>query len=527
MAPAARGPAAGFRLVRRGGEASAAEVRAAGDVIAAALAAAGVRSGAIVAHQFDLDAEGAVALVGIAAAGAVLAPLHPGWTPVERDTFLSRLRPSVALAGTNAAWPASGWTAEPLSVPGFGPLTLRRRTSPEVGDLGAEPDREGGAILATSGTDGAPRLVVHGWPSLMANAVAANERVPSGPDDRWLATLAWAHVGGLAVPLRAAAAGAAVGLASPRFDAATVARALAELAITHVSLVPAMLHRLLRRRRPAAGLPARGPARRRGDPANPARPCPRGRLADRPYLRPHRGGVPSRHGHPGRGPRRRALVRPSPARRRGPHPTRRGRRDERTESRRSARVPGRPASGPPHGLPVPGHIEVRGPTLFHGYLGAPAHPRGDWFSTGDLGRLDADGRLHVTGRLRDRIVSGGANVDPHQVEAVLAAHPEVREVAVIGLPDETWGQIVTAVIVPRRPDPAPSDARLAPRRAAPAVPAPGFIPRLTEWCRERLSGSRLPRRWELVERLPRTVTGKVDRERLRTLVHEREPLIAD
>lgn len=512
--------------MRRGGESSAAEVSAAGDVIAAALAAAGARSGTIVAHQFDLDAEGAVALVGIAAARAVLAPLHPEWTPLERDTFLTGPRPSVALTGPDAAWPASGWTAEPLRVPGFGELTLRRRASAGTrGTAGETVGAVGGAILATSGTDGVPRIVVHGWPSLMANAVAANERVPSGADDRWLATLAWAHVGGLAVPLRAAAVGAAVGLASPRFDAATVARALDELAITHVSLVPAMLHRLL-------DVGARPPGTLRavllGGAATPPTLLDRALEAGWPIALTYglteagsqvatatpaevRAGERS-CGRPLSG----IEVRIRPTEGAG----------ERTEAV-DPPDPGRPASGPPHGLPVPGHIEVRGPTLFHGYLGAPAHPRGDWFGTGDLGHLEGDGRLHVTGRLRDRIVSGGANVDPHQVEAVLAAHPEVREVAVIGLPDETWGQIVTAVIVPRRPDAAPSDARLDPRRAAPAVPAPGFIPRLTEWCRERLSGSRLPRRWALVERLPRTATGKVDRARLRTILHEREPLIAD
>ncbi len=145
----------------------------------------------------------------------------------------------------------------------------------------------------------------------------------------------------------------------------------------------------------------------------------------------------------------------------------------------------------------PGHIEVRGPTLFRGYVGDPARPRGDWFATGDLGHLDAEGRLHVTGRLRDRIVSGGTNIDPLQIEAILTAHPEVREVAVIGLPDEMWGQVVAAAV-------AGDDPELAVR--------------LDPWCRRRLSGARVPRRWEVVERLPRTATGKVDRPRLRALL---------
>ena len=378
-------------------------------------------------------------------------------------------------------------------MPGIGEMRLhRRRPAEPSATTGGEADEEihvgvetgpaGGAILATSGTGGVPRFAVHEWRSLRANAEAANERLAFGRDDRWLATLAWAHVGGLAVPLRAAAAGASVGLASPRFDAATVARALGALGITHVSLVPAMLHGLLE-----AG--ARPPGSLRavllGGAATPpdlldralgagwpialtyglteagsqvATATPRQlRAADRSCGRPLRG-VEVR-------------IRPAEGR------------DETTQA-------GQP--------PAPaGHIEVRGPTLFRGYVGDPARPRGDWFATGDLGHLDAEGRLHVTGRLRDRIVSGGTNIDPLQIEAILTAHPEVREVAVIGLPDDRWGQVVAAAV-------AGDDPELAVR--------------LDPWCRRRLSGARVPRRWEVVERLPRTATGKVDRPRLRALL---------
>ena len=355
----------------------------------------------------------------------------------------------------------------------------------EEAHVGVETGLACGAILATSGTRGLPRFVVHEWRSLRANAEAANERLGFGPDDRWLATLAWAHVGGLAVPLRAAAAGATVGLASARFDAATVARALGELAITHLSLVPAMLHGLLE-----AG--ARPPGSLRavllGGAATPpdlldralgagwpialsyglteagsqvATSAPRElRAADRSCGRPLRG-VEVR-------------IRPAEGR------------DERT-------MPG----PPPDRV---GHIEVRGPILFRGYIGAPPRPRDAWFSTGDLGRLDADGRLEVTGRLHDRIVSGGTNVDPVRIEAVLAGHPEVREAAVIGFPDETWGQIVVAVVAGHDPE---------------------LASRLDPWCRQRLSSARVPRRWEVVERIPRTATGKVDRPRLRALLAER------
>ena len=477
------GPVSGFSLLQRDRRWSAAEVRAARGAVAAALATAGASEGAVVAHQFELDAAGAIALAGIVEAGAVPAPAHPGWTSFERDAFLEAVRPAAALTGPGAAWPASGWTARPLSIPGAGETALRQRRSGEEG-AGEGPAPAPGAILATSGSGGVPQYVIHGWRSLTANAEAANERLGFGPGDRWLATLAWAHVGGLAVLLRAEAAGGAVGLASPRFAAAAVGRALAELAITHLSLVPAMLHGLLE-----AG--ARPPGSLRavllGGAATPPILLERALGAGWP--------IALTYGLTEAGSQ---VATATPR-----------------EVRAGDRSCGRPLRGvevrvkspdssdetASPGLPEPheGQIEVRGPTLFRGYIGEPRRPRDLWFATGDLGRLDADGRLVVAGRLRDRIVSGGANVDPLQIETVLAAHPDVREAAVIGLPDETWGQLVTAVVAGDHPD---------------------LATRLDAWCRGRLSGARRPRRWEIVERLPRTATGKVDRARLGALVAE-------
>jgi acyl-CoA synthetase (AMP-forming)/AMP-acid ligase II len=114
-------------------------------------------------------------------------------------------------------------------------------------------------------------------------------------------------------------------------------------------------------------------------------------------------------------------------------------------------------------------------------------------ATGAVGEIDDAGRLCVTGRRADRIVSGGTNVNPQEVEAVLVAHPAVREACVVGTPDDVWGEIVTAVIVPTLHEPEG----------------------LREWAAERLTGARRPRRWVMVEALPRTATGKVDRARVR------------
>lgn len=98
-----------------------------------------------------------------------------------------------------------------------------------------------------------------------------------------------------------------------------------------------------------------------------------------------------------------------------------------------------------------GEIVARGPSVMKGYLNRPEETaealRGGWFHTGDLGRVDADGLLHIVGRAKDMIISGGENVYPTEVENVLSAHPDVGEVAVIGIPDEKWGEAVHAIII--------------------------------------------------------------------------------
>ena len=484
--PATPAPSS-FSLVSRDREWSAAEIRVAGGKLAAILEEEGVGEGAVVAHRFPLDPAGAAALAALAPdaaprGGRVLAPAHAEWTPHELDAYIGALQPAAALTGTAASWPTSGWRSRALALPGVGAMALHVRDSApaHLAAIAASPARAGlprsGAILPTSGTEGLPRFVMHEWQSLRANAIASNERLAFRAGDRWLATLAWAHVGGLAVPLRAAAAGATVALAGPRFDAASVARALGELAVTHVSLVPAMLDGLLAvRARPPGSLRAV----LLGGAATPPDLAERALSAGWP--------IALTYGLTEAGSQ---VTTATPA-----------------EVRAGDRSSGVPLTGVevrirprgdaavgPAGAPAPGHIEVRGDTLFRGYVGEPARPADAWFATGDLGRLDTQGRLDVTGRLRDRIVSGGANVDPAQVEAVLSTHPEVGEAAVIGVPDGRWGQVVVAVVAGKDPD----------------LPA-----RLDPWCRERLSGPRVPRRWEMLDRLPRTATGKVDRAKLK------------
>ncbi|MFC5142728.1 AMP-binding protein [Actinomycetospora rhizophila] len=148
-----------------------------------------------------------------------------------------------------------------------------------------------------------------------------------------------------------------------------------------------------------------------------------------------------------------------------------------------------------------GEIRTRSVQNMVGYWRRPEEtaaaltPEG-WLCTGDLGRLDDAGRIHLVDRAKDRIVTGGENVYPAEVERVLAQHPDVAEVAVIGVPDERWGEAVKAVVVP----------------AAGSTPDPAEI---VAFARGRLAGFQSPKSVDVVEALPRTATGKVIKPTLR------------
>jgi malonyl-CoA/methylmalonyl-CoA synthetase len=123
---------------------------------------------------------------------------------------------------------------------------------------------------------------------------------------------------------------------------------------------------------------------------------------------------------------------------------------------------------------------------------------GAWFRTGDIGEFDADGYLRLVGRARDLIITGGLNVYPREVEDVLLEHPAVAEVAVAGVSDDEWGEVVAAWVVPTRD--------------AAGRPPPG---ELSEFAAERLARFKCPRRIVYVDALPRNALGKVLRHELR------------
>jgi HIP---CoA ligase len=152
---------------------------------------------------------------------------------------------------------------------------------------------------------------------------------------------------------------------------------------------------------------------------------------------------------------------------------------------------------------IPGEVLIRGANLTRGYWQDPeataaAIDADGWLHTGDIGTLDAAGNLKITDRLKDLFIVGGFNVSPAEVEQVMARHPDILEVAVVGVADARLGEVARAYVIPAHGK-APS------------------APELIEWCRERLANFKVPRSVEFVDALPRNASGKVLRRELRAL----------
>jgi O-succinylbenzoic acid--CoA ligase len=303
----------------------------------------------------------------------------------------------------------------------------------------APPTAPGSLVVHTSGTTGSPRPVTLTPANILANALGCAVALGHDRSERWLCPLPLSHVGGLMVLLRSVIAGTTAVLDAAGRDDVTIA-----------SLVPTQLSRLLE-----AG----------------ARPGPRLRVI-------MLGGAPADPT---------LLVR---ARDAGwPVAPTYG-----LTQTCSAVTVAQPGDVDSSGAPLPGldvSIAPDGEILVSG----PTVAGGGTLHTGDLGRLDGRGRLVVSGRKVDTIVSGGENVMPAEVEAALLEHPAVAEAGVFGRPDAEWGEAVTAAVVLR----------------AAADPAA-----LRAHCAERLAAFKVPKRIEIRDALPRNASGKLLRRALRT-----------
>jgi len=313
------------------------------------------------------------------------------------------------------------------------------------------------AIVVTSGTEGTPKGVelTRAGMDVMARGYSAG--LHAGPADRWLACLPLHHVASLGALARSYVTGVPCTV-HDRFDLDRVARSPGAEGTTIVSLVPTTIRRLLDAGAPlhefrlviSGGAPC--------PPALRARAEERGvRVVDAYGLSETWGGFT---------------------------------------------LDGIPIAGAQVRISDDGEILVRGAMVMRTYRLDPVRTdtvldHDGWFHTGDVGTIDATGHVRVVDRLKDLVITGGVNVSPTEVEGVLARHPDVDDVCVVGLPDDEWGELVVAFVVPRPGSRPPS------------------VDELRAFAREHLTGAKLPRATRAVEAIPRTASGKPMRRLLR------------
>jgi o-succinylbenzoate---CoA ligase len=310
------------------------------------------------------------------------------------------------------------------------PSSVIDETGDETTRAGGRPTEVGDAlVVATSGTTGASKGVVLTHDAVAASAVASTARLGTLADDHWLACLPLSHVGGLSVVTRAVHMGTPLTVLAG-FDVDSVERSGATL----VSLVSTALRRVdaSHFRKILLG-GAKPPSEL---PSN----------------------VVTTYGM--------------------------------TETGSGVVYDGVPLDGVELRISA-GEVHVRCPMMFRAYRDGTSPLVDGWFATGDAGHLDTDGRLVVEGRIGELIITGGENVWPQAVEAVLADHPAVRDVAVAGRPDPEWGEAVIAYVVARDDPPSLDELRDHVKASMPAFNAPRAI--------------------VLVEEVPRTALGKIVR----------------
>jgi O-succinylbenzoic acid--CoA ligase len=391
-----------------------------------------------------LGAAGGLAARGVAAGERVALALAPG------EDFVAALHGCLLLGATAVPIDLRLGAAErearmdAISVTVDGPVD-----GPPLTSVARPGEDDVATVMYTSGSTAAPKPVSLTFANWLWNALGSAVALGLDPEERWLCPMPLAHVGGLSILLRSTIYGTTVVLPE-RFAAEAVKRELADpdRRVTLVSLVPTMLSRLLE-----AGL-ERPPTLRwallGGGPIPPS-------LLDRARA----AGVPvaTTYGM--------------------------------TEACSQIATRGWPLTGVELGVGPDGELLVRGPIVSPGALA----PDG-WLHTGDLGSLDERGRLTVLGRRSDTIVTGGENVAPAEVEAVLLEHPAIADVAVHARPDTDWGERVVATVVMR--DGAEASAE-----------------ELQHHCAERLASFKVPKSVEVADALPRTPSGKLLRNQLR------------
>lgn len=460
-----------------------AELDASADRLAVALTAAGVERGDMVAWWSPPSLTSIAGFAATARAGAVFTSLNPAFADSEALGALDYLQPRLLVAGAGIAERASalfGGQAVAVDSAGTPPL-------PRLEDMAASPahppagpdldESDPHIVYLTSGTTGTPKGVVVTHRASWLRAFPGGSTFADGlrGEGGILAAFPLFHYGGWHFVLEAWHHRCAFH-ACERFDGETIARVASSRRPSAMYCIPAVWDRVL----DAA----------REDDLLSVLHADTGTSAAPPDLI-------------------------SRIKRRLPHATTsvlygssEGGHHTTLFDWELEDHPGSVGRAAPPGavrVDAEGEILYRSPTVMTGYLNRPDETaealRDGWYRTGDLGMIDDDGYLYITGRVREVIRTGGETVSPAEVEAALRGVPGVEDVAVVGLPDPKWGEVVTAAVVRSAGGPEPDLARLRRHLV------------------ERLAAFKHPRAVVVVDRIPRTpATGQVQRTLLRELL---------
>jgi malonyl-CoA/methylmalonyl-CoA synthetase len=427
-------------------------------------AAAGLAPGDRVLMSAAPSVDLIVAYVAAIRAGLTVVPANTTYTGRELAHLVSDSGPRLAVVDEPGRLDGLG---VPVTGPDLGGLPARGAAT-----LDRAAPEDTALIVYTSGTTGPPKGALLTHANLLATAHAVRLAWRWQPDDTLALCLPLFHVHGLGVGLHGTLVTGASLVLLPKFEPGAVAAAIDGHGATMFFGVPTMYHRLaasphlgsLGGLRLAVSGSAPLPAE-----LHAALAAGSGQKILERYGMTETGMLVS---NPYEGERRPGTV----------------------------------------GFPLPGvsvrltpraggtaEIEVRGPNVSAGYLNRPAGSSlvDGWFRTGDLGTLDPDGYLRISGRATELIISGGYNVYPREVEEVLREHPGVADAAVVGAPSTEWGEAVVAFVVP-----------------AGAGDAAALQDALAQWCAERLAPYKRPRAWRWIEAVPRNALGKVLRHEL-------------
>jgi malonyl-CoA/methylmalonyl-CoA synthetase len=435
--------------------------------VAARFQRAGLRPGDRVLMSAAASADYVTAHLGALRLGLVVVPANTAYREREVTHLVTDAQPAAAVVDgpDRASWVRRAAGGDVVVV---GPDVDLPAGDEDGLDLDGAAPSDPALLGYTSGTTGAPKGAVLTHANLLASTEAVRLAWRWEADDRLVLALPLFHLHGLGVGLHGTLLAGASVVLLPRFDTGAVLDAARHHEATLFFGVPTMYSRL-------AASPRLGELAR-------LRLCVSGSapLAPEVFRRVAAGS--------GQEPLERYGMTETGMNVSNPY-----------DGERRPGTVGFPLPGVELRLGEGGEILLRGPNVFSAYWRNPvatdeAFEHG-WFRTGDIGELDPDGYLRIVGRARELIITGGLNVYPREVEDVLLTHPAVAEVAVAGVADEEWGEVVTAWVVPAGDPPAERD--------------------LLAHAADGLAGFKCPRAVHFVDSLPRNALGKLLRHQLR------------